>query len=350
MEINEIKEVEKNYEDVEKTFASFSEEEIESDDIDLQEIDVSESEEQEIYTSMLTICENNKATTTVTQAYLNNISTHPLLSTAEVNELIKRVHEGDEVAKNILTECNLRLAFAIAKRFKVHGVELMDLVQEANMGLIKAIEKFDPKMGYKFSTYATYWCKASVTRYLEDNGRTVRIPVGMQEKIRKIKKITNQLETDGEKVCDKYIAEQTNLTIEQVNLVKEAMTASTTSSLNEIVDLEGKTELEELIPDYSADGATNFNQKETRRMLIELVQSVSKNPREADVIFRAFGFKGKKNTLEEIGRDYQITKERVRQIRNAGLERIAEVMSNDSRNPKMREVLLTLRDETFRNK
>ena len=258
--------------------------------------------------------------------YLREISKIPLLTQDEEAELAKRISEGDEEAKSKLVESNLRLVVSIAKRFTGNGVKLLDLIQEGNLGLIKAAEKFEPERGFKFSTYATWWIKQTVSRAIVDQSRTIRIPVHMNEIISKIKKAKSSIEAEGGKITVEEIAKRVKMEPSKVEFAlsrdenKEVLSFEakygTNSSENEL-----KT-MEEIIPDKKAEDPFEATAKNMMREQLNLALDSLKEKERVVLCYR-FGLDDRgTRTLEEIGKVLRVTRERVRQLERRALKKL----------------------------
>ncbi len=255
------------------------------------------------------------------RAYLKEIGKIPLLSPEEEAELARRIEAGDEQAKKRLAEGNLRLVVSIAKRYTGHGLQLLDLIQEGNIGLMKAVEKFDYHKGFKFSTYATWWIRQSLTRSIADQSRTIRIPVHMVENINRLMRtaraMTQELErepTPGE------LAKRLGVSVERVLEIQKF--AMEPVSLESPVGDEDDTHLGDFIRD---DQVAVPADEATLTILREQLQEVLKtlSPREQQVIRLRFGLAdGQVRTLEEVGREFNVTRERIRQIEGKALRKL----------------------------
>ena len=245
--------------------------------------------------------------------YLKEIGNVPLLSTEEEIELAKKVEEGDEAAKKKLTEANLRLVVSIAKKYVGRGMPFLDLIQEGNMGLMKAVDKFDYSKGYKFSTYATWWIRQAITRGIADTGRTIRVPVHMVETINKTLRMTRTLLQElGREPTPEEVAERLNV---PVSRVREVLKISRDPvSLDTPIGEEDDSHLGDFIEDDSAlspaDSAAFSMLREELNTALE-----SLTDRERQVVELRFGLRdGRARTLEEVGREFNVTRERIRQI------------------------------------
>jgi RNA polymerase primary sigma factor len=269
------------------------------------------------------------STTDALQLFLNEVGRYKLLTAEEEVELAKRIERGDKDAKDHMVNANLRLVVSIAKKYQGHGLSLLDLIQEGIIGLIRAVEKFDWRRGYKFSTYATWWIRQAVQRGVANKARTIRIPVHIVEREQKISRAQRELTAKLERApTEDEIAEATKLPLKQVREVREA--ARAVASLDKPVGSEGATAFGDLF-----SGEAPEPEEELHVSLAEdAVRAAVGNlpPRERDVIQRRYGLNGDKDpkSLEEIGRELGITRERVRQIEAEALERLAVNREIDS--------------------
>ena len=253
--------------------------------------------------------------------YLKEIGKVPLLSAEEEIELAKRMEEGDEEAKKRLCEANLRLVVSIAKRYVGRGMLFLDLIQEGNLGLIKAVEKFDYRKGYKFSTYATWWIRQAITRAIADQARTIRIPVHMVETINKLIRVSRQLLQEyGREPLPEEIAEEMGIPEEKVREIIKI--AQEPVSLETPIGEEEDSHLGDFIPDDDApapaDAAAFTLLKE---QLMGVLSTLT--PREEMVLKLRFGLEdGRARTLEEVGKEFKVTRERIRQIEAKALRKL----------------------------
>ena len=266
--------------------------------------------------------------------YLKEIGNVPLLSTEEEIELAKRVEEGDEAAKKKLTEANLRLVVSIAKKYVGRGMPFLDLIQEGNMGLMKAVDKFDYSKGYKFSTYATWWIRQAITRGIADTGRTIRVPVHMVETINKTLRMTRTLLQElGREPTPEEVADRLNV---PVSRVREVLKISRDPvSLDTPIGEEDDSHLGDFIEDDSAlspaDSAAFSMLREELNTALE-----SLTDRERQVVELRFGLRdGRARTLEEVGREFNVTRERIRQIEAKALRKLR----HPSRSRKLKDYL-----------
>ncbi len=266
--------------------------------------------------------------------YLKEIGKVPLLTPEEEIALAKRMSEGDEEAKHRMTEANLRLVVSIAKRYVGRGMLFLDLIQEGNLGLIKAVEKFDHKKGYKFSTYATWWIRQAITRAIADQARTIRIPVHMVETINKTIRVSRQLLQElGHDPSAEEIAEEMNMPVEKVRDILKI--AQEPVSLETPIGEEEDSHLGDFIPDEDASEpseAASFSL--LREQLEEVLDTLA--PREKKVLELRFGIvDGRTRTLEEVGKEFNVTRERIRQIEAKALRKLR----HPSRSKKLRDFL-----------
>ena len=266
--------------------------------------------------------------------YLKEIGKVPLLSADEEIKLAKRMEEGDEVAKKKLAEANLRLVVSIAKRYVGRGMLFLDLIQEGNLGLIKAVEKFDYRKGYKFSTYATWWIRQAITRAIADQARTIRIPVHMVETINKLIRVSRQLLQElGREPTPEEIAKEMDMSVERVREILKI--SQEPVSLETPIGEEEDSHLGDFIQDehipVPADEAAHTL---LREQLEKVMDTLSE--REQKVLALRFGLEdGKPHTLEEVGREFQVTRERIRQIEAKALRKLR----HPTRSRKLRDFL-----------
>ncbi len=253
--------------------------------------------------------------------YLKEIGKIPLLSGEEEQEVAKRLAEGDEEAHNIMVEANLRLVVSIAKRYVGRGLQFLDLIQEGNLGLIKAVGKFDYEKGYKFSTYATWWIRQAISRAIADHARTIRIPVHMVETINRVSRASHELVQElGRDPSTGEIAEKLNLPVEKVEEIMRV--AQEPISLETPVGEEDDSHLGDFIQDEDASEPADAA---TFAMLREQLAGVLKTltPREEKVLCLRYGLTdGKMHTLEEVGEEFDVTRERIRQIEAKALRKL----------------------------
>ena len=247
------------------------------------------------------------------KVYLKEIGRVPLLSSEEEIDLAIRIANGDVQAKQRLSEANLRLVVSIAKRYLGRGMQFLDLIQEGNLGLIKAVDKFDYTKGFKFSTYATWWIRQAITRAIADQARTIRIPVHMVETINKVKKVQSQLlHQNGHEPTPDEIADELDLPVDKVREIMRV--AQEPVSLETPIGEEEDSHLGDFIPD---DGAPAPADAASHTMLREQLSDVlsTLTPREEKVLRLRFGLEdGRSRTLEEVGKEFNVTRERIRQI------------------------------------
>lgn len=268
------------------------------------------------------------------KVYLKEIGRVSLLSPEEEIKLAIKMSEGDAFARKRLSEANLRLVVSIAKRYVGRGMQFLDLIQEGNLGLIKAVEKFDYTKGFKFSTYATWWIRQAITRAIADQARTIRIPVHMVETINKVKKISSQLlHANGHEPTAEEIAEEMGVTVEKVREIMRV--AQEPVSLETPIGEEEDSHLGDFIPDEDASEpaeAASFTL--LKEQLVDVLGSLT--PREEKVLKLRFGIDdGRTRTLEEVGKEFNVTRERIRQIEAKALRKLR----HPSRSKKLKDFL-----------
>ena len=266
--------------------------------------------------------------------YLKEIGKVPLLSPDEEIELAQKMAEGDEAAKQKLAEANLRLVVSIAKRYVGRGMQFLDLIQEGNLGLIKAVEKFDYTKGYKFSTYATWWIRQAITRAIADQARTIRIPVHMVETINKVIRVSRQLlQQLGHDPSPEEIAQEMNMPVDKVREILKI--AQEPVSLETPIGEEEDSHLGDFIPDEDASEpseAASFTL--LKEQLVDVLSTLT--PREEKVLKLRFGIEdGRSRTLEEVGKEFNVTRERIRQIEAKALRKLR----HPSRSKKLKDFL-----------
>ncbi|MBO1679481.1 RNA polymerase sigma factor RpoD [Bittarella massiliensis (ex Durand et al. 2017)] len=268
------------------------------------------------------------------KVYLKEIGRVQLLTSAEEVELAKRMAEGDPYARKRLSEANLRLVVSIAKRYVGRGMQFLDLIQEGNLGLIKAVEKFDYTKGYKFSTYATWWIRQAITRAIADQARTIRIPVHMVETINKVKKVSSQLlHQNGHEPSAEEISKVLDMPADKVREIMRV--AQEPVSLETPIGEEEDSHLGDFIPDDDAPApAEAASHTLLREQLGEVLQTLT--PREEKVLRLRFGLEdGRSRTLEEVGKEFNVTRERIRQIEAKALRKLR----HPSRSKKLKDFL-----------
>ena len=324
------------------------EEDIDLDDDDLLDLDLDEDDlenelEDEKKSGVIikatgeievTDSAKNIPTDDPVRMYFKEIGKVPLLSAEEERELAIRIEQGDEEAKKKLCESNLRLVVSIARRYLNRGLSFLDLIQEGNLGLIKAVEKFDYTKGYKFSTYATWWIRQAITRSIADQARTIRIPVHMVETINKLIRISRQLLQEyGREPTSEEIAREMGISVEKVREIKKI--SQDPVSLETPIGEEEDSHLGDFIPDEDIPSpvdaaAYSMLQKQLREVLDTLSE------REKKVLILRFGLDdGRPRTLEEVGKEFNVTRERIRQIEAKALRKLR----HPSRSKKLRDYL-----------
>lgn len=271
------------------------------------------------------------------KVYLKEIGRVPLLTPEEEIDLALKIQAGGpegEKAKKRLSEANLRLVVSIAKRYVGRGMQFLDLIQEGNLGLIKAVEKFDHTKGFKFSTYATWWIRQAITRAIADQARTIRIPVHMVETINKVKKVSSQLlHENGHEPSAEEIAERLDMPVDKVREIMRV--AQEPVSLETPIGEEEDSHLGDFIPDEEAPvPAEAASQTLLKEQLADVLKTLT--PREEKVLRLRFGLEdGRPRTLEEVGKEFNVTRERIRQIEAKALRKLR----HPSRSKKLRDFL-----------
>ena len=335
---NDAKEIELNLERMEQIF-SF----LESHNVDILTITEEDDDEELLLDDLEEDVDVDKIDISVpdgvsiedpVRMYLKEIGKVPLLSAEEEIELAKRMEEGDEQAKQKLAEANLRLVVSIAKRYVGRGMLFLDLIQEGNLGLIKAVEKFDYRKGYKFSTYATWWIRQAITRAIADQARTIRIPVHMVETINKLIRVSRQLLQElGREPQPEEIADVMDIPVERVREILKI--SQEPVSLETPIGEEEDSHLGDFIPDDNmpvpADAAAFTLLKE---QLVEVLDTLTEC--EKKVLTLRFGLEdGRARTLEEVGKEFNVTRERIRQIEAKALRKLR----HPSRSRKLRDYI-----------
>ena len=307
------------------------------DDVDLgedSEISIDEPIDTDIEGDFEAAAAKGIAVDDPVRMYLKEIGKVPLLSAEEEIDLAKRMEQGDEDAKKRLCEANLRLVVSIAKRYVGRGMLFLDLIQEGNLGLIKAVDKFDYTKGYKFSTYATWWIRQAITRSIADQARTIRIPVHMVETINKLIRVSRQLLQElGREPSPEEIAEEMQLSVEKVREIQKV--AQEPVSLETPIGEEEDSHLGDFIPDEDVPApveAAAFSM--LKEQLVEVLDTLTE--REQKVLKLRFGLEdGRARTLEEVGKEFDVTRERIRQIEAKALRKLR----HPSRSKKLKDYL-----------
>lgn len=324
--MNELDEIELSPEQIEKIY-----EVLESMGIEvISEIEQEEEEEEELDLSV----PEGIAIDDPVRMYLKEIGKVPLLSSEDEINLAKQIEEGSNGAKKKLAEANLRLVVSIAKRYVGRGMLFLDLIQEGNLGLIKAVEKFDYRKGYKFSTYATWWIRQAITRAIADQARTIRIPVHMVETINKLIRIQRQLVQElGRDPLPEELSKQMDMPVDKVREILKI--AQEPVSLETPIGEEEDSHLGDFIPDDDAPApaeAAAFTM--LKEQLINVLDTLT--PREEKVLRLRFGLDdGRARTLEEVGKEFNVTRERIRQIEAKALRKLR----HPSRSKKLKDYL-----------
>jgi RNA polymerase primary sigma factor len=301
------------------------------DDDDM--VEISEEDEVDVENIDLSIPEGISIEDPV-RMYLKEIGKVPLLSAEEEIDLANRIEAGDEEAKQKLAEANLRLVVSIAKRYVGRGMQFLDLIQEGNLGLIKAVEKFDYRKGFKFSTYATWWIRQAITRAIADQARTIRIPVHMVETINKLIRVSRQLEQElGHAPSPEEIAVEMNMPVERIREILKI--SQDPVSLETPIGEEEDSHLGDFIQDDNVpvpvDAAAYTLLREQLKEVLDTL-----TPRERKVLSLRFGLEdGRGRTLEEVGKEFNVTRERIRQIEAKALRKLR----NPTRSRKLRDYL-----------
>ncbi len=319
--------------------------ESEPDDIDLLEMDDEDVEDPDVDAVMAenpgakeidleATISKNIAVDDPVRMYLKEIGKVPLLTAQEEIELAKRMEEGDEYAKQKLCEANLRLVVSIAKKYVGRGMLFLDLIQEGNLGLIKAVDKFDWTKGYKFSTYATWWIRQAITRSIADQARTIRIPVHMVETINKLIRVSRQLlQEEGREPSPDEIAAEMGISVEKVREILKI--AQEPVSLETPIGEEEDSHLGDFIPDDDAPApaeAAAFSM--LKEQLVDVLGTLTE--REQKVLKLRFGLEdGRARTLEEVGKKFDVTRERIRQIEAKALRKLR----HPTRSKKLKDYL-----------
>ena len=302
---------------------------IQIDDIDLSKVSGADTDDFDAGMGMEGVAIDDPV-----KVYLKEIGRVPLLSSEEEVRLAIAIKDGDEAAKKRLSEANLRLVVSIAKRYLGRGMQFLDLIQEGNLGLIKAVEKFDYTKGFKFSTYATWWIRQAITRAIADQARTIRIPVHMVETINKVIRVSRQLLQElGHDPSPEEIAEEMSMPVERVREILKI--AQEPVSLETPIGEEEDSHLGDFIPDEDASEpaeAASFTL--LKEQLVEVLSTLT--PREEKVLKLRFGIEdGRTRTLEEVGKEFNVTRERIRQIESKTLAKLR----HPSRSSKLKDYI-----------
>ena len=324
-----------NPEEIDKVFDAFEDLGVDLND-DIEEPDIEDLENvEEIKLEDMDVSNiEGVSVDDPVRMYLREIGKIPLLSYEEEAELAQRILKGDEEAKQKLAESNLRLVVSIAKKYVGRGMLFLDLIQEGNMGLIKAVEKFDYNKGFKFSTYATWWIRQAITRAIADQARTIRIPVHMVETINKLIRTSRQLlQQNGREPTPEEIAKEMEISVEKVMEIQKI--AQDPVSLETPIGEEDDSHLGDFIQDEDSPAPQDSAAHTLLREQLEEVMDTL-TPREAMVLKLRFGLEdGKARTLEEVGKQFDVTRERIRQIEAKALRKLR----HPSRSKKLRDYM-----------
>ena len=273
------------------------------------------------------------------KVYLQQIGRIKLLTAEEEWALAKRITEGDSVAKAALVQANLRLVVSIAKKYIGRGLSFLDLIQEGNLGLMRAAEKFDYLRGFKFSTYATWWIQQAITRGIADKSRTIRLPVHMIETIGRLKKVTQEMNEElGRAPTKEELAKRMEISLSKLRLAIKA-TQSTISLETPLYTKDETSKIADMVVDYAAESPDTRVSQESLTHEVERVL-MTLRPREKDVLELRFGLKdGNKRTLEEIGQLFGVSRERVRQIETRALNKLRKMCRNNQMIKSLRNYL-----------
>ncbi len=318
----DTKQIDKIYERLEAyniVIMNSSEEEPEPDEELLLELDQAPDEISDV--ELFSDLSSSAMSDDPVHLYLKEIGHYPLLSLADEIELSKKIEQGDESAKQLLAESNLRLVVSIAKRYVGRGLSFLDLIQEGNLGLIKAVEKYDYTKGFKFSTYATWWIRQAITRSIADQSRTIRIPVHMSEVINKTYRVSRNLLQDlGREPTEQELADALGLTIDKIREILKV--SADPISLDTPIGEEDDSHLGDFIRDDNIMGPEDAaSYSILRDQISRLLDTLTE--REQRVLVLRFGLKdGRSRTLEEVGREFNVTRERIRQIEAKALRKL----------------------------
>jgi RNA polymerase primary sigma factor len=304
------------FDDVEDDDTPEAEEETEDDDEveELHPLDGTPFDEEEVVVEL-------EITTDSLQLFLKDIGKVDLLTAAQEVELAKRIERGDHRAKQEMVEANLRLVVSIAKRYRNQGLPFLDLIQEGTIGLVRAAEKFDYRKGFKFSTYATWWIRQAVARALADKGRSIRMPVHVGEKLNKIRNAERRLRAErGREPSSAEIALEVEMTVDEVEQIKGV--AQEPDSLDQPVGDDGAVELGQLLPDVTRPLPDEECDSTLRQEALRRILSTLPN-RERQILELRYGLDGRKwCTLDEIGRVFDLSRERIRQLEGTSLRKL----------------------------
>ena len=259
----------------------------------------------------------------ITRQYLEEIAETPLLTREEEVALAKRIEAGDVTAHEQFVQANLRLVVSVAKKYQYRGLSMLDLVQEGNIGLMKAVDKFDYRKGFKFSTYGTWWIRQAITRALAETSRTIRVPVHMGDAVAKMKRAHNLFsQEEGREPNNEELAVALGVTVDKIENMKQIVQRQSLVSLSRPIGEDGGATVGDFIESLEDEGPEEAAVEETLREDVDRLLNIL-TPKEREVVKRRFGFGGKeKETLEDIGNDFNVSRERIRQIESAAIEKL----------------------------
>lgn len=264
------------------------------------------------------------------QAYLREIAKYDLLTPEQEVKLAARIKKGDKRAKNEMIRANLRLVVKIARDYANLGLPLLDLISEGNIGLVKAVERFDPKKGGKLSTYASWWIKQSIKRALANQSKTIRLPVHLVDKIAKVRRVAAQMTEDlGREPTDEELAEEIGMSAAKITALKTASIRPT--SLDQPIGDDDSTQYSEIVGDERAeDPFESLSDKNLREEVVDLLDTL--DDRERKILNKRFGLDGSSpKTLEEVGEEFGVTRERIRQLQNIALAKLRKALGKKER-------------------
>lgn len=273
--------------------------------------------------SRMDAAESSEAMTDLERQYFKEIGETPLLTRDEEVALAMRIEAGDSAARQQFIQANLRLVVSIAKKYQNRGLTMLDLIQEGNFGLMRAVDKFDYRKGFKFSTYGTWWIRQAITRAIADTSRTIRIPVHMGDDITRMKRAYNLfMQEESREPSNEELANTLGVTVEKVENMKQAMQKQILVSLSKPIGEDGDATVGDYIKSPEDESPEDMAVGEALKDDIDEILSAL-SPKERDVVKRRFGIGGgNKETLEDIGKDYDVTRERIRQIESSAMKKL----------------------------